>query len=81
MQLPPRPKFSTERFRVAGSERRDLESWSVQRSWPFVVVPRPSVMESPRTAIAALFRRGFTSMELMVYQWSVFAIGAEKSVV
>src|SRR5689334_12982144 len=42
---------------------------SVQRLLPFVVVPRPSVIESPSTAIA--FASAIASTPDRMYQWSV----------
>src|SRR5215471_11441625 len=70
--LPPIPAFRTATFVMPPDCSRRARS-SGQRSLPFVVDPRPSVIESPRIAIA--FADAMVSTPDTTYQWS--AVSAE----
>src|SRR6185436_8660300 len=69
-RLPPRPWFSTATFAVAELPRNRWASRFGQRSFLFVVEPRPSVIESPSTTIADARASAHTSRPLSTYQWS-----------
>ncbi len=53
---------------VAGERCRRAARTSVQRSFPLVVAPWPSVMESPRATMEAAPAGARTSMAVMKYQ-------------
>ena len=62
------PPFRTATSAVAGFARSRWDRRFGQRSFLFVVDPRPSVIESPSTTIAAARGSAQTSRPLSTYQ-------------